>query len=110
MNNVAVVLASVASFARDYGEVGPKASTGLGLAVNLLLVAAWLLSLFIAYLIVRAGVRAGVQVLVDQGRANRELLQAQNALLSQLVKRETSAISTGSGAEGASAWDKLRNQ
>jgi hypothetical protein len=109
MNDVAVVLASVASFAGDYGEVG-KASTGLGLTVILLLVAAWLLSLFIAYLIVRAGVRAGVQVLVDQGRANRELLQAQNALLTQLVKRETSAISTGSGAEGASAWDKLRNQ
>lgn len=74
-------------------------------------IAGWVLSLFIAYLIVRAGVRAGVQVLVDQGRANRELLQAQTALLSQIVKRESSETAAATvDTSDANAWDQLRNR
>lgn len=110
MNNVSVLFSSMASFS-DFGDApDPKVAAGLSLFVILVVAAAWILTLYIAYLIVRAGVRAGVQVLIDQGRVNRELMQAQNAILTQLVKGGIPTPSASASADDGAAWDKLRNQ
>ena len=104
MNTIIVLVSSAASF----GEPDVKPGLGLSLFVIVLMIAAWLLSLFIAYLIVRSGVKAGVQALVDQGRVERELMQAQTMLLNQLVKRNAPAPAPNTLADDTSAWDELQ--
>lgn len=114
MGNVVVLASSFAIFSSGFGEESaPQPSAGLSITILLLGVAAWVLSLFIAFWIVRAGVRAGIQQLVEQGRQQRDLIQAQVGLLNQLLKQQAGKNeSTPEGkadADSATAWEKMRS-
>ena len=131
-------IALLSGTAYRYGDPPPAAESAshVGLYVALL-VAGWVLSLLIAFWLIRAGVRGGVRELVEQNRQQVALLQNQSALLSQLVKplgggagaapsasarapapaqgteKAAPAVRTtgaGTGEDAASAWDDLRRR
>jgi hypothetical protein len=135
--NVMLSLIGLLSSAQyGYGDAPPPAESGSHIALYVaLLIGGWVLSLLIAFWLIRAGVRGGVRELAELSRQQLTQLQNQSAQLSQLVRqldgaaeaaevpkhRSATALGsekaapavtapTGSGAVGedaATAWEAL---
>lgn len=92
MINIIGLLSSAAGFVARYGaDAEPSAETshvGRYVFLVVLAIAGWALSFFIAFWIIRAGVRGGVRELVEQNRQHLALLHSQAAHQSQLHVRK----------------------
>lgn len=111
LDTIALVASAIAS---PYGPDAAPTTGASHLVLYLVVLGlAWVLSLAIAFLLVRAGVREGVRELVEQNRQQIALLRSQSGHLAELVKllapggvtAVPSARADGDGA--ASAWDDL---